>query len=300
MELEDLRTFVEVADTGGVASAARRLGLSKSIVSRHVSRLEDALGTQLLARTARGSTLTEAGATFREHALRIVAEIETACETLSPEGEVRGLLRVAAPLSFGITKLPPVFAELAKRHPLLHLDTAYSDRFVDIVGEGFDCAIRLGALPVSSLVAKRIFTFQARMVASPGYLAARGVPKTMDDLADHEIVARKGEVWPLRDGEKSVSFRPHGRFTVDNGEAVLAAVLAGVGVAGLPDFLVDGHIAAGRLVPVMADYVIADLGMYVVRPPGSFPVRKVRALIDILTEYFGRTSSGKPAIAEGR
>src|SRR5437867_2612202 len=123
MDLEDLRTFVEVADTGGVAPGARRLGVSKSIVSRRLARLEEALGVQLLSRTTRGSGLTEAGTTFREHATRIMAEIDTAQETLSQEGEIRGLLRVAAPLSFGTSRLAPVFAELARRHPLLQVET---------------------------------------------------------------------------------------------------------------------------------------------------------------------------------
>src|SRR5262245_1268443 len=134
MDLEDLRIFVEVADAGGVAPGARRLGLSKSIVSRRLAQLEHALGAQLLSRTTRGSALTEAGATFREHALRVVAELDAAQEVLSPAGEVRGVLRVAAPLTFGISKLAPVLAEFARRHPLLNLDTCYSDRFVDIVG----------------------------------------------------------------------------------------------------------------------------------------------------------------------
>lgn len=287
MDLEDLRTFVEVADTGGVAPGARRLGLSKSIVSRRLARLEEALGVQLLSRTTRGSALTEAGATFREHAMRVVAELEAAQETLSPEGEVRGLLRIAAPLSFGITRLAPVFAELVRRHPLLYLDTSYSDRVVDLVGEGFDCAVRLGFLQDSSLVARRICAFRGRLVASPAYIATHGAPMTLDDLANHQAVMQKGTAWPLLDKGKIVTVRPRGRFTADNGEAVLAAALAGVGVAGLPDFLIEAHIAAGSLVPLLTDYAAPEAGMFVVRPPGAFPSRKVRVLIDILIEHFG-------------
>jgi DNA-binding transcriptional LysR family regulator len=137
MDLEDLRTFVDVADAGGVSSAARRLGVSKSIVSRRLFRLEAELGIQLLARTTRGAALTEAGVTFREHAARVCAEIDVARETILPAGELRGRLRIAAPLSLGPTHLAPVFAEMARRHPLLHVHAGYSDRFVDIVGEGF-------------------------------------------------------------------------------------------------------------------------------------------------------------------
>jgi DNA-binding transcriptional LysR family regulator len=287
MDLQDLRTFVEVADTGGVAEGARRLGLSKSIVSRRLAQLEQTLGVQLLSRTTRGSALTEAGATFREHAMRVVAELEAAQETLSPEGEVRGLLRVAAPLTFGITRLAPVFAELARRHPLLRLDTSYSDRFVDLIGEGFDCAVRLGLMRDSSLVGRRICAFRGSLVASPDYLAQHGVPRTLEDLAHHQAVTQKGEVWPVKDGGKIVTTRPRARMTADNGEAVLAAALAGVGLAALPDFLTGSHVAAGRLIPLLGDYQVPEAGMYVVRPPGAFPSRKVRVLIDILVEHFG-------------
>jgi DNA-binding transcriptional LysR family regulator len=145
LDLEDLQTFVEVADAGGVSPAARRLGVSKSIVSRRLFRLEAELGIQLLARTTRGASLTEAGATFREHAGRICAEMDVARETILPAGDLRGRLRIAAPLSFGPTHLAPVLAELARRHPLLHVHACYSDRFVDLIGEGFDCAVRYGS-----------------------------------------------------------------------------------------------------------------------------------------------------------
>jgi DNA-binding transcriptional LysR family regulator len=298
MDLDDLRTFVEVADTGGVAPGARRLGLSKSIVSRRLARLEEALGVQLLSRTTRGSALTEAGASFREHATRIVAEIDTAQETLSPQGELRGLLRIAAPLSFGTTQMAPVFAELARRHPLLQVDTSYSDRFVDLVSEGFDCAVRLGFLSDSSLIARRICPFRGRLVASPAYLAAHGSPQTLEDLTHHQAVIKKGEVWRMNDGRKVVTVRPRGRFYADNGEALLAAALGSVGVAALPDFLTGPHIAAGRLVALLMNYPVPEAGMFVVRPPGAFPSRKIRALIDILVEYFGDAACTEPAIVE--
>src|SRR3984893_5929479 len=153
VDVEDLQTFVEVADAGGVSSAARRLGVSKSIISRRLFRLEAELGVQLLARTTRGAALTEAGVTFREHAARVCAEIDIALETIMPAGELRGRLRIAAPLSLGPTHLAPVFAEMARRHPMLHLHASYSDHFVDIVGDGFDCAIRVGYLTDSNLIA---------------------------------------------------------------------------------------------------------------------------------------------------
>jgi DNA-binding transcriptional LysR family regulator len=283
---------VEVADAGGVAPGARRLGLSKSMVSRRLARLEAAVNAQLLSRTTRGSALTEAGATFREYASRVVAELEAAQEAISSEGDVRGLLRIAAPLSFGASGLAAVFAELARRHPLLQVDTSYSDRFVDLVSEGFDCAVRVGLLPDSSLVARRIRCFRGSLVASPSYLTTHGVPQTLEDLTHHQAVIKKGEVWPIKDRGKTVTIRPRGRFNADTGEALLAAALAGVGIAGLPDFLIETHIESGALVPLLTNYEVPELGMFVVRPPGAFPTRKIRALIDILLENFGENARG--------
>ena len=289
MDLEDLRTFVEVADAGGVSPGARRLGLSKSIVSRRLARLEKALGVQLLSRTTRGAALTDAGASFREHAARITSEIDTAQEAISPEGDVRGLLRVAAPLSFGPTHLAPVLAELARRHPLLHVHAAYSDRFVDLVGEGFDAAVRVGNLPDSNLVARRICSIQGKFVVSPDYLAAYGAPQTPDDLLTHEALMQGTESWRLVDHGKPIVLRPRGRFKADNGAALLAAALAGLGVAVLPDFLIEAHVDSGALVPVLTNYPSPEEGMFVVRPPGDVPTRKIRVLTDILAEYFAHT-----------
>ena len=294
MDLDDLRTFVEVADAGGVSPGARRLGISKSIVSRRLARLEEALGVQLLARTTRGAALTMAGASFREHAARIMSEINTAQEAILPEGDVRGLLRVAAPLSFGPTHLAPVLAELARRHPLLHVHAAYSDRFVDLVGEGFDVAVRLGILPDSSLVARRICAIHGKFVVSPDYLAAHGAPQTPDDLLSHEALMQGTESWRLVDRGKPIVLRPRGRFKADNGAALLAAALAGLGVAALPDFLIDAHVDSGALIPVLSNYPLPEAGMFVVRPPGDFPTRKVKVLTDILVEYLAASRHSRP------
>ncbi len=291
MDLEDVRTFLEVAEAGGVSPAARRLGVSKSIVSRRLARVEEALGVQLLSRTTHGAALTEAGATFRDHAARIAAELDSAQQAISPEGELRGLLRIAAPLSFGPMRLAPVFAELARRHPLLHVHATYSDRFVDLVGEGFDAAVRVGFLPDSSLVARRICVVHGKFVASPSYIAAHGAPQTPDDLLRHEALMQGTETWRLMDQGKTIRLHPRGRFKADNGEALLAAALAGLGVAALPDFMIEPHIAAGALAPVLINYPPPDAGLYVVRPPGDLPPRKVRVLTEILLEYFGNSRS---------
>jgi len=287
MDTEDLRTFVDVADAGGVSSAARRLGVSKSIVSRRLFRLEAELGVQLLARTTRGAALTEAGVTFREHAARVCAEIDSALETIMPAGELRGRLRIAAPLSLGPTHLAPVFAEMARRHPLLHVHACYSDRFVDIVGEGFDCAIRVGYLNDSNLIARRIGPVHGKLVASPDYIGEHGAPETPDELLTHQALMQGTETWQFMDGDKTISIHPQGRFKADNGTALAAAAVAGLGIAWLPDHLIKGYLDSGALVQVMPRYPVPTGGMFVVRPPGQHPTRKVRVLTELLIKHFG-------------
>jgi DNA-binding transcriptional LysR family regulator len=287
VDLEDLRTFVDVADAGGVSAAARRLGVSKSIVSRRLFRLEAELGVQLLARTTRGAALTEAGVTFREHAARVRAEIDAALETILPAGELRGRLRIAAPLSFGPTHLALVLAEMARRHPLLHVQASYSDRFADIIGEGFDCAIRVGYLSDSSLIARRVGPLTGTLVASPDYVREHGAPETPDDLLTHQALMQGSEAWQFMDGDKTISIHPQGRFKADNGTALAAAAVAGLGIAWLPDYLTEGYLASGALVPVMPRYPVPTAGIFVVRPPGLHPTRKVRVLTELLIEHFG-------------
>jgi len=287
LDFEDLQTFVEVADAGGVSSAARRLGVSKSIVSRRLFRLEADLGVQLLARTTRGAALTEAGVAFRDHAARVCAEIDAARETILPAGELRGRLRIAAPLTFGPAVLAPVFAELARRHPLLHIHTCYSDRFVDIVGEGFDCAVRVGYLQDSNLIARRVGPVYGTLVASPDYIRAHGAPETPDELLAHQALMQGTETWQFVDGDKTISVRPQGRFKADNGTALAVAAVAGLGIAWLPACIVEDYLASGTLVAVMTRYPPPTAGVFVVRPPGQHPARKVRVLTELLVEHFG-------------
>src|SRR5579871_740920 len=275
MDLEDLRTFVDVADAGGVSAAARRLGISKSIVSRRLFRLESELGVQLLARTTRGAALTEAGVTFREHAARVCAEIDSAFETIMPAGELRGRLRIAAPLSLGPTHLAPVFAEMARRHSLLHVQASYTDRFVDIIGDGFDCAIRVGYPNDSNLIARRVGAVTGKLVASPNYISEHGAPETPDELLAHQALMQGTETWQFVDGDKTISIHPQGRFKADNG------------TAWLPDYLIKGYLDSGALVQVMPRYPVPTGGIFVVRPPGQHSTRKVRVLTELLIEHFG-------------
>ncbi|TWF52156.1 LysR family transcriptional regulator [Neorhizobium alkalisoli] len=293
MDIEELRTFVEVADAGGVSPAARRLGISKSMVSRRLVRLEADLGVQLLARTTRGAALTEAGITFRDHAARVCAEIDQARETILPAGDLCGRLRVAAPLSFGPTHFAAVLAQMAQRHPQLHIHTAYSDRFVDLISEGFDCAIRVGYLPDSNMVARRVGPIYGKLVASPDYVKTYGAPQTPDDLVGHQALTQGTEAWQFLDGEDVITVYPRGRFKADNATALAAAALAGVGIAWIPDGITHDHIVSGALVPVMTDYPPPPAGIYVIRPPGPHPSRKVRVLTEMLIECFDQAP--KPA-----
>jgi DNA-binding transcriptional LysR family regulator len=290
LDIEDLMTFVEVADAGGVSAAARRLGVSKSIVSRRLFRLEAELGAQLLARTTRGAALTEAGITFRDHAARACAEIDVARETILPAGDLRGRLRIAVPLTFGPTHFAHVLADMARRHPQLHIHTSYSDRFVDLIAEGFDCAIRVGYLADSNLIARRVGPIHGKLVASPGYIKAHGSPETPDEIVAHEALMQGTETWQFMDGDKILTVRPQGRFKADNGTALVAAAAAGLGIAWLPDGITREYLASGALVPVMTRYPPPPAGVYVIRPPGQHPSRKVRVLTDLLLECFNEES----------
>lgn len=288
MDIDDLDTFVAVADAGSVSGAARRLGVSKSIVSRRLFRVEAELGVQLLARTTRGAAVTEAGLTFREHAARATAEIDAARETILPSGDLRGRLRIALPVSLGPTHFAPVLAQMARRHPQLHIHTHFSDRFVDLVAEGFDCAIRVGYLADSNMIAKRVGPISGKLLASPEYIAAHGAPETPAELAAHQAVMQGTEAWQLTDGGRIITVQPQGRFKADNAVALAAAAAAGLGIARLPDCITRDFVAAGALVPVMTGYPPPPAGAYVVRPPGQHPSRKVRVLTEMLIAQFAQ------------
>ena len=292
-ELEDLRTFVEVVESGGLNRAAARLGVSKSIVSRRVTRLEADLGTRLLSRSTRGISPTEAGMEFKARCDRILAELEEAREAVAQQGRsVRGRLRLSAPLSFGVRHLVPVLADLARAHPDLEIDVSYTDRVVDLIGERFDAAVRIGSLRDSSLVVRRIAPVHAVLVASPDYLARHGRPGMPQDLAAHECLIYTASLvpeWQFQSGKRRISIRPEGRLRSDSGEAILQWAMAGLGIANAPSFLVSNAIESGALEPLLLDYPQPEFGIHIVRPPGSHVPGKVRVLIDTLVERFGGT-----------
>ncbi len=283
-DFEELRSFVAVADQGGITPAARHLSISKSLVSRRLTRLERELGAQLLRRTTRGATLTEAGAVFRDHAARIIVELEAAREAVSADGELRGLLRIAAPLSFGAI-LAPVMAEMARAHPKLEFQIAFSDAIVDLIGGGFDAAVRISKMPSSTLVARRIGQVEARIVASPDYLAQNGPVLSLDDLQHHDALLLGAGRWPVTQKGKVHKIRPRSRFQADNGLAILAMAVAGAGIAMLPDFLADEPIARGELVRLIEKSEPPPSPIQVVRAPGRHAPRKVVALTELLTRH---------------
>jgi DNA-binding transcriptional LysR family regulator len=295
MDIEDLQTFVEVADAGGVSPAARRLGISKSMVSRRLIRLEEALGVQLLARTTRGAALTEAGVTFREYAAKVCAEIDAAREIILPAGNLRGRLRVAVPLTSGPVHFAPVLSEMARLHPELQIQADYSDRFVDLIAEGFDCAIRVGALRDSNLIARRVGQIYGQLVASPDYIKMHGSPAAPDEISSHQALVG-AETWRFMDGDKIVTVQPQGRFKTENGMALANAAAAGLGLAWLPDCVTQHYLASGALVPVMTAYPLPVGNVHVVRPPSPHPVQKVRILSELLIESFERNAPAWSAV----
>lgn len=291
MDIEELQTFVEVADAGGVSPAAARLGVSKSIVSRRLARLEAQLGVQLLARSTRGAALTEAGATFRDYAARVCSEIEIARDMILPGEDLCGRMRVAMPLTFGPTHFAPVLAEMARQHPKLHIHTCYSDRFVDLIAEGFDCAIRGAYLQDSNLLAKRVGPIHGKLVASPDYIRTHGVPETPEELVAHQALMQGTEVWRFMDGSKVVTVRPQGRFKADSAAALAAAAVAGLGIAWLPDYVIQEYLDSDALIPIMTHYPVPPGAIYVVRPQSQHPSRKVQVLTELLIKYYNAHSA---------
>lgn len=289
LDLEDLAVFAEIADAGGLTSAGRRLGLSKSILSRRLVRLEEALGAPLFVRTTRGVLLTEEGANFKPYAEKMIADMAAARDAITGKDEPSGTLRIAAPLSFGQSHLAPMLAELGLRYPNLRIHAFYSDRLTDLVGERFDAGIRIGTMPDSTLLATRIAPVRSGVVASPAYVEAHGAPEGLDDIARHVTLVHADHPWRFLNGTDVVTLRPQGHFMADNSQALLAATLAGLGIAMLPSFLIGPGLLSGALVPLLEDYPCPEAGLYLVRPPiaGAMPT-KVKVLADLLQDRLGR------------
>ncbi|OAN52194.1 LysR family transcriptional regulator [Paramagnetospirillum marisnigri] len=287
-----LQAFVKVAETGSFSEAARRLGLSKSMLSRQVSALEADLGVRLLHRTTRSLSPTEAGRAYLERCQRILADLEEANLQVSRLQAVpRGRLRVSAPLSFGIGHLAGVLPAFLERYPEIELDMNMTDRHVDLVEEGWDLAVRIGRLADSSLIARRLAPIRVMAAAAPAYLARKGVPHQPQDLAGHDCLTHGLSMtaewrFAAEDG-RSVDVAVSGRFHADNGDVLRVMALSGLGVVLLPSFFMGDDIRAGRLVPVLEGFVPQGATLNAVYPHSRHLSPKVRAFVDHLAESFG-------------
>jgi DNA-binding transcriptional LysR family regulator len=293
-DLEALAVFAKVAEMGSFARASAELKLSKPTVSKAVARLEQRLHASLFNRTSRKLALTEAGEKLKARATAMLAEGEAAeAEALNQSQEPRGTLRIAAPMSFGVLHIAPLLPEFFHQYPEVSVDLHLSDDLVDIVGDGFDGAIRIAALPDSSLVARRLCVMPVYLVASPGYLKVHGRPKHPMHLSEHRAVTysyqlRQG-VWQFRkkSGE-TASLRPSGPLSVNNGEAMLPAIVAGVGVGLMPEFLVREALVKKQVEVLLPDWSLPEGAVYWLTPPGGPKPARVTAMGDFLAKMLGK------------
>lgn len=288
-----LEAFVRVAEAQSFSEAARRLRVTKSVVSRYVSALEAELGVRLLHRTTRSLSLTEAGRGYFERAARILSDVEDADRAVSQlRATPRGRLRVSAPMSFGFLHLAPALTDFLARCPEVAVDVAMNDRFVDLVDEGFDIAVRIGAMEDSSLIARKLAPARRVVCASPAYLAARGAPQTPEDLKTHECLSNSnlpasrewrftapdGSSWPIT---------VNGRLSANNGDALRVCALSGLGLANLPTFIVGADLQSGALATVLDKFISQDMTINAVYPHSRHLSPTVRAFVDFLVDRFG-------------
>jgi len=293
-QITALRVFLCIAEEGSFSGAAQALSLSKSAVSKHVAGLEDRLGARLFNRTTRQVSLTEEGRTYLWRATRILEELEEAAAAVgSMKSEPIGTLRVSSALSFGQRHVAPILPEFLSRYPRLVVDLDFSDRFVDLIDEGFDVAIRVGDLPDSDLVARRLATARILLVASPSYLEEKGWPRRPADLAVHTCLLYRGRggprYWGLGgDPETRETVRVDGPLIANNGDALKAAALAGLGIARLPSFLLDDALERGALCEVLPDHRPAPIPIHALYVPNRHLAAKVRYFVDFLANHFSR------------
>jgi DNA-binding transcriptional LysR family regulator len=289
--LEGLQVFAAVAEAGGFTAASERLGMTKANVSLQIGRLEAQLGQALFTRTTRTVRLTEAGQNLYERSLPALQALRDALlQAGQGDAELKGTLRITAPVSHFAQTLAPVLARFAELHPNLQLELMASDRVVDLVGEGVDLAIRLGALRDSSLRAIRLGEFEQQLVAAPDYLRRRGTPNAPEEMSEHDWVAFTLMKTPLtwtftaRDGSK-LPVRMKSRIKVDSSISLRALVLSGMGCSVLDQFSVEEDLHAGRLVRVLAEWSLPKGGVYAVLPPGRHSPAAVRAFIEFYRNH---------------
>ena len=289
---EELQAFAAVVETGSFTAAAERLDAAKSAISRRVSALEDRLGVQLLRRTTRSLNLTDTGRSFYEHSARILADLDEAeAAVLQEHGELRGSLRVALPLSFGVRHMAGPIAEFSRRHPRVSFDLDLNDRRVDLLQEGADLALRIGRLQDSSLIARKLFDACTVVCASQRYLDTRGMPATPDDLAAHRCLVYSNVPDPSRwvyydaDGIRG-QVTVNVAMSASNGDFLRQVAVEGQGIVMQPTFIAGEMIRSGALVPILQDYNWPVTPAYAVYPPTRHLSYRVRAFIDFIAERF--------------
>ena len=292
--LTGMQVYARVAALGSLSGAARALGMSQTMATKHMAALEARLGVKLLHRTTRRLTLTEAGRNYLDSVERILIEIEEADAIASAENiEVRGTLRLNAPVSLGVREIAPRLPELSRRHPTLAVDLGLNDRQVDLIEEGWDLVIRIGSMEDSTMVARRLARCRMAVCAAPAYLTAQGIPRTVADLATHNCLgytlssAVGANRWSFgRDGKTQIAVK--GSLKSNNGDALVAAAVAGEGIIYMPTFLVNREVSDGLLVPLKLNHEPFELaGIFAAYPADHRPPAKVRAMISFLADQFG-------------
>ncbi len=290
----EMAVFATVADLGSFSAAARRLGISPSAVSKHVTRLEDRLGARLIQRTTRKLSLTEEGHAFHHRCRRILTDIEDAEAAISElHASPRGTLHINGSVAFTKHQVVPLLPEFMARYPELNVELELTDRSIDLVQEAVDVAIRLTEPTDLSLIVRRLATNRRLIVAAPGYLERHGVPTTPDALSNHNCLRvstrSKFNDWEFTDASGTRTIHVKGRFEVNDGDSLHHAVRAGIGIARLATYLIAPDIQAGRLTPILTDYVHEQASIYVVYPHRRHLSPKVRAFVDFLVEKFTPT-----------
>jgi len=295
--LSDIAVFVRVVECGSFTAAAERLDISKSVVSKYVTRLEDQLGARLLNRTTRRLSLTEVGRVFYERSRVGLADIEDAqAEVSRLQSEPRGTLRINAPMSFGILHIAPALPEFQELYPDVTVDMNLDDRKVDVIGGGFDVSVRISELPDSSLVARRLGPCRHAIVAAPAYLERCGTPRTPEELLDHNIITYRYQEssleWHFQSPDNkttSVTVSGSMKMKMNNSLALREALLEGAGITRTPTFVVGKDIQEGRLVPVLRDYEIFEVTIFLVYPQRRHLSPKVRAFVDFMAKRITET-----------
>lgn len=290
--LTRMRAFIDVVEAEGFSAAARKIGRSKALLSKYVRELEDELGALLLNRTTRQFSLTEAGHTYYRRASEIVREVDSLADAVrESSGDVRGRIKLSAPRTFADAPVGQSLIDFAGQHPDIVLEIHLDDRFVDLVEEGFDLAIRISRLESSSLIARRLAPFSVRICGSPDLIARHGMPLRPQDFAQRPcIVDTNGRWlsnWPFKgDTSDTISVSVSGPIEVNSPIAARAAAVSGLGFAILPDFIAAPEIAAGRLVPVLDERVPQGGGIFAVYPHRRYLPAKVRVFVDFLAQWF--------------